>query len=139
MRNKINIMAIAIKISVVAYVVAVSNTITRACIESRQLEIGEFRFFIGVLVAFCSTSVISFIVGSGISECKCEDKNRLPVPTKVEVGSYCKETRTMSDFYCKSCGDHISPTIKSHIKYCSNCGVKLDWDVSYESEIESEV
>ncbi len=54
---------------------------------------------------------------------------------KVEAGSYCDKARTISDFYCSGCNRHISPTIDNSINYCSNCGVKLDWNVTYESEI----
>lgn len=41
---------------------------------------------------------------------------------KVEDG-----TEGGFDWYCK-CGTYLSPTKCKEIRYCINCGQKLDWD-----------
>ena len=44
------------------------------------------------------------------------------IPSKVEEG-----TEGGLDWYCK-CGAYLSLTKNKEIKYCINCGQKLDWD-----------
>ena len=44
------------------------------------------------------------------------------IPSKVEEG-----TEGGLDWYCK-CGTYLSRTKNKEIKYCINCGQKLDWD-----------
>ena len=44
------------------------------------------------------------------------------IPLKVEEG-----TEGGLDWYCK-CGTYLSQTKNKEIKYCINCGQKLDWD-----------
>ena len=44
------------------------------------------------------------------------------IPSKVEEG-----TEGGLDWYCK-CGTYLAPTKCKEIKYCINCGQKLDWD-----------
>ena len=44
------------------------------------------------------------------------------IPLKVEEG-----TEGGLDWYCK-CGAYLSQIKNKEIKYCINCGQKLDWD-----------
>ena len=44
------------------------------------------------------------------------------IPSKVEEG-----TEGGLDWYCK-CGTYLALTKNKEIKYCINCGQKLDWD-----------
>jgi len=53
-------------------------------------------------------------------------------PVKIDFGTIDPPTGYIGDFYCPKCGIHISPTKKEDIKFCWNCGVKLNWDVTIE-------